>query len=165
MKISIANLSEGSHAFHFTAEPAHLGLSDYFTKPVSVDVTIEKTNREVFLKAAAKTSGRFSCDRCADEFDREVRTAYQMMYIYDEREKQQPHDEEVQVISSVTTAIDIADDVREFILLAVPQKLLCSDSCKGLCPHCGTNRNRGSCSCSAEEVDPQWGKLKSHFQN
>lgn len=165
MKISISNLSEGVHAFHFSAEPPHLGLGDNFTQLVSVDITLDKVSREVFLKAEVNTSGRFICDRCAEEFDRPVTAAYHMVYIYDEQGKHRYNEDEVTVLRGGTTFIDITDDIRQIVLLAVPLKLLCSERCSGLCPHCGKNRNYGDCSCNMKEIDPRWENLKKHFIN
>ena len=161
MKISISNLSEGVHTYHFSAEPENLGLGESFTKHVSLDITLEKASREVFLKVEAVAPGRFVCDRCVDEFDREVVAAYRMVYVYDEREKGGYDDDEVHVIHEATSVIDISDDIRQFLLLAVPLKLLCSDQCTGLCPRCGKNRNRGGCSCKLEEADPRWENLQN----
>lgn len=165
MKISISNLSEGVHEFHFSTEPTHLGLGDNFTKEVFVDVTVDKTSREVLLKAEATAFGTFTCDRCVGEFDRQVTATCQIMYIYDEREKYRYTDEEVQVLDLGTPFIDITDDIQQYILLAIPLKLLCKENCNGLCPHCGTNRNHEMCSCAVEEVDPRWQALKKHFPN
>ncbi len=165
MKISIANLSEGVHAYHFSAEPEHLALGENFTKQVSVDVALDKASREIFLKVKATTSGRFVCDRCVGEFNRDLVAAYRMAYMYDEREKENYGDDEVHFIREGTTVIDISEDIRQFLLLSVPLKLLCSDQCRGLCPRCGQNWNHGTCSCKTEETDSRWEKLEKHFKN
>jgi uncharacterized protein len=160
MKISIANLSEGVHAFHFSAEPVHFGLGSNFDNVVTIDVTLEKTNRELLLHAEASTVGTFICDRCIDEFRQELRATYEIVYLYDERETYRYPDDEVQVIAVGTTVIDITDDVRQYLLLAVPVKLLCKEGCKGLCPHCGTNHNYHACSCETDTKDSRWAALR-----
>ena len=43
--------------------------------------------------------------------------------------------------------VDITDDIREDILLSIPDRFKCSDDCKGLCPGCGANLNDESCRC------------------
>lgn len=165
MKISISNLSEGVHEFHFSAEPSHFGLGDNFTKEVAVDARVDKTSREISVKAVATAVGTFTCDRCVDEFVRQVIATYQMVYIYGENDKRQYSDGEVQTLALGTPFIDITDDIREYILLAIPLKLLCKENCKGLCPNCGTNRNHERCPCTMEEVDPSSQTLKKHFPN
>ncbi len=57
--------------------------------------------------------------------------------------------------------IDLGELVREQLYLALPMKPLCSDSCRGLCPHCGTNLNRGACDCRTEWRDPRFEKLRA----
>jgi uncharacterized protein len=59
-------------------------------------------------------------------------------------------------ISSEADVIDISNDVRDFSILAVPMKKLCSDNCKGLCSKCGQNLNEGDCQCSKDETDIRW---------
>ncbi len=45
--------------------------------------------------------------------------------------------------------IQVAEVLRQHVLLEVPMKPLCSNTCQGLCPDCGHNRNEGPCRCAA----------------
>ena len=49
--------------------------------------------------------------------------------------------------------------LRDDILLELPSKFLCKDSCKGLCPKCGKNLNMGRCGCPEKEPDPRLAAL------
>jgi uncharacterized protein len=49
--------------------------------------------------------------------------------------------------------LDLTADIREDILIAFPQRYLCSESCRGICPHCGQNRNREACRCAEGQAD------------
>ena len=40
--------------------------------------------------------------------------------------------------------------MRDEILLALPINPLCKESCRGLCPVCGGNRNVTACDCKTE---------------
>ena len=51
--------------------------------------------------------------------------------------------------------VDLTDDVREELLLAVPSCFYCSPDCKGICPMCGTNLNHASCSCDTQQAEPE----------
>jgi uncharacterized protein len=44
--------------------------------------------------------------------------------------------------------IDLRDDLRQVLLMALNPYPLCGPDCRGLCPSCGTNLNQGSCSCA-----------------
>jgi uncharacterized protein len=57
--------------------------------------------------------------------------------------------------------IDLAPLLREQVILAVPFAPLCSESCRGLCPVCGIDRNTGSCTCDPTPADPRWSALKN----
>ena len=48
----------------------------------------------------------------------------------------------------------------EQFLLSLPDKYLCSENCKGLCPHCGQNLNEKSCSCEQNAGHPGLAVLK-----
>jgi uncharacterized protein len=50
--------------------------------------------------------------------------------------------------------------VREHLLLALPIAPRCKESCKGLCPVCGINKNEAECTCVTKQTDPRWDKLK-----
>lgn len=54
----------------------------------------------------------------------------------------------------------LEDALKEQILLALPVKQICSAECKGLCPHCGTNLNTGSCNCAVSMPDARWSALE-----
>ncbi len=56
-------------------------------------------------------------------------------------------------------AIDLGDVIREQLYLALPMKPLCQESCKGLCPVCGANRNRETCQCQYQWEDPRMAVL------
>jgi uncharacterized protein len=61
--------------------------------------------------------------------------------------------------------IDLTPDIREDILISLPQNFICDESCKGLCPVCGADRNRKSCKCRAEKKpDAAWQALDGLFK-
>ncbi len=57
--------------------------------------------------------------------------------------------------------IDLAPLVRERILLALPDYVLCDPACKGLCSVCGANLNDGECGCDRTVPDPRLAALKN----
>ena len=57
--------------------------------------------------------------------------------------------------------LELNDVLREFILLTLPMQRVCRESCKGICPLCGQNRNQKECQCQAETSDDRWAALKS----
>ena len=51
--------------------------------------------------------------------------------------------------------VDLTDEVREELLLAVPSCFYWSPDCKGICPMCGANLNHASCSCDTQQAEPE----------
>ncbi len=54
----------------------------------------------------------------------------------------------------------LEDVLREQILLSLPARSTCSESCKGLCPRCGRNLNLESCNCPGPPPDTRWAALE-----
>lgn len=61
--------------------------------------------------------------------------------------------------------MELADSLREQVLLAVPIKFVCSEGCKGICASCGKNLNEGACGCAQKVSDPRWEALKDLRKN
>jgi uncharacterized protein len=43
------------------------------------------------------------------------------------------------------TVLDISQAIRDNLVTALPQRLLCREGCRGLCPVCGANLNEQDC--------------------
>ena len=50
--------------------------------------------------------------------------------------------------------IDLGEAIAEQLQLQVPFQPLCKETCKGICPHCGTDLNQTSCACKATGSHP-----------
>jgi uncharacterized protein len=160
MKIQIAGLSEGVHHFSFREPVADVNLGKEFGGEVEVEVMLEKSGKQLFVDADVRANGMFSCDRCTSPFSLALRAPYQMYYVWNSQDAELPDPSQVQVIPPGLPTIDLAEDVRQTVLLAVPLKLLCKDECRGLCPRCGADLNKESCSCPPEAVDARWASLR-----
>lgn len=51
--------------------------------------------------------------------------------------------------------LDMDEQIREQTEMEFPSRVLCHEDCRGLCPRCGTDLNRGSCDCKTKEIDPR----------
>ena len=56
---------------------------------------------------------------------------------------------------------DMSSAVREELILAIDQYVVCDPDCRGLCPQCGVNWNTDSCTCTENAVDPRWETLRA----
>jgi len=160
MKIQIGGLSEGLHHYRFRVAPGEMELGEQFLAGLVAEATLDKTPTQILVSCEMHAVGTFTCDRCLGVFTREVVASYRMVYVSEGGETRDLDPAEFQVIPPGLHVIDLAEDVRQSVLLAVPLKLLCKESCKGLCPTCGQNRNEGTCNCAEETVDSRWEGLR-----
>jgi len=137
------------------------GENDAFrmSSPVRLAFDIFKDGPQFRLVGQVQSALALSCCRCLDETALPVDLSFDLLYL--------PHSQnggegEVEVEDDdLTTAyyrdeqIDLGQLVLEQLYLAIPMKPLCRESCRGLCPECGTNLNAGTCSCVRERVDPR----------
>jgi uncharacterized protein len=165
LRINISKLSEGIRNYKLSTESKNVGLDDRFDKPIQLDVLIDKSVNQLCLKTKIETSGRFECDRCLEIFELPINSNYNMVYMYRQIPDIEQKSDEVKTINADTNYIDLTEDVREYILLALPIKTLCADNCAGLCPNCGTNLNTNKCSCITETHDGRWEPLSNLIKN
>ena len=50
--------------------------------------------------------------------------------------------------------------LRDFIIVNEPMQHLCQPECKGLCPHCGANRNTVECNCAEQHANLKLAALR-----
>lgn len=163
LTINISKLPEGIHTYDLESDAAELGLDERFIEPVGVHAVLSKTANQLHLKAVLTSRGSFQCDRCLDMFTQGLEATYQIVYVFEGATAHTEDTEgiELQVLPADANLIDLADDVRQYMLLGVPLKLLCKEECAGLCPTCGANLNTHPCSCVREATDPRWEQLKN----
>ncbi len=61
--------------------------------------------------------------------------------------------------------LELDEVVISDIILHYPQKYLCKDDCRGLCPKCGKNLNEGDCGCDRTQVDSRLEILKQLMED
>jgi uncharacterized protein len=105
------------------------------------------------------------CARCLEPVQYAVKRDFDLLYrpagsdIGDDKEVEL-QDRDAAISYYEGEGLELAEIVREQLLLAVPIKTVCNDACKGLCPHCGRNLNTGECECSQAAGDPRWDALR-----
>lgn len=131
---------------------------------LSLTLRLTRTCDNVSLTGTVEINLRPSCDRCLEAFSRHITIPLDVDLLpyrkEDSGEKEEGDAEDLNVSFYKGEEIDVSQILREMLVLEIPFRYLCSESCKGLCPRCGQNLNRGSCSCSASKGDPRFAILK-----
>lgn len=162
MKIQIAGLKEqlgASSAFTFAVTPLQLDLADaapWIQGEVEVSGTVTNTGRGLQVTGAISIPAAFTCTACLEDVTLKIESNFQETF----QEGCKPEEAEADWLFYQGDDIDIAEMIREYIILSEPLKPVCRDDCQGLCPRCGVNLNHGSCSCERKAMDPRLAELQ-----
>ena len=126
-----------------------------FTTPVAVTATAVNRASLVTLTLDCEYGYCRPCDRCGESFTRREEKVF--VHKLAQTLADEGNDD---YIETPDFTVELDEVVISDILLNLPQKNLCKEACKGLCPVCGQNLNLGTCSCSGESVDPRLAVLK-----
>lgn len=59
--------------------------------------------------------------------------------------------------------LDVDGMVLDEMMTDIPDKVLCREDCKGVCPKCGVNLNHQTCNCDRTELDPRMSIIREIF--
>jgi uncharacterized protein len=146
-------------------ETAETRDEDYeIAAPVHLVMDVHKDRDAYRVTGRVETRLRLECGRCLEPFEIPVDSAFELRYVPESANTGGEEDEVAE--DDLTTAfyrnetLDLGELLHEQFVLALPMKPLCSDACKGLCPECGTNLNKGTCDCKPAWKDPRLGALQ-----
>ena len=112
------------------------------------------SNRDVFLEVKGQAVWQGACSRCLAPLDRPLMVESQFLGSKDAdlvgRGSHTLGSQDLDVVFLPEDSLDEAELVREQFELQAPMHPLCVEDCKGLCPSCGKNWNKGLCQCRPE---------------
>jgi uncharacterized protein len=112
------------------------------------------------------------CGRCLGQFTLPVGQEIDLFYLPLVAGRPQEQEEEVELSDRDVVVgyyegdrLDLAEVMREQIVLGLPLRRLCRDDCRGRCPSCGQDLNAVRCSCppAEEPDDPRLAPLRKLF--
>jgi uncharacterized protein len=168
MHIRITDLSKGIHRQSLKEPASSLGLEEenlHFTKPVVVQFTLQKVGDQIVCQARVKAIVESECSRCLESVEREISGEMTILLTFSQGPSPEDGEHDVKIVPPGAKEVDVSEEIRQTILLAIPGKPLCRTDCRGLCPHCGTNLNHSACQCQVKVEDPRWSGLQKLFSN
>ena len=148
MIIEVARIEPEGSQYEGEEAPGILELKDEglirAKAPVRYRLGAQLVSDRLIVRGGVDTTIGFACSRCGKWFDEIV---------------SEPEFEVVREVSDKNEPVDLTPDIREAILLRFSNYPVCKPSCRGLCPRCGANLNRGICGCGAAPEDGRWGAL------
>jgi len=134
-------------------------------EPMEVHCEVSKNGDLVLARGWVKGKMLLLCDRCLQEFENGYKSYFEIHYRSKpeeiEGDPEEFPEDQVEIVYFDGDLLDIADQIRQTVLLSVPMRALCKEDCKGLCSRCGTNLNVEKCQCAEPPPDARWDALKN----
>lgn len=135
MKVYIDQIPESGLELTESCDPSTLDLNRgdiRFTDPINISAQITKGINCLCVDLKIDATIHLDCSRCLEEFTAPKSLEIKLNF---------------PIENKASGVIDLADNLREEIILNYPLKPLCRSDCLGLCPTCGQNLNKGKCNC------------------
>lgn len=154
LKVNVAELKASlgkAKLLAYDLQPQELDLSREdlpLEGTVRCEGRLTNTGGQLLLTARLKARVRRSCARCLKAFSAETGCRVQEQFYPAAAAPPE-------ALTYVGDVLDLAQPLREALLLAEPLRALCKEDCKGLCPKCGADLNEGDCGCARQGLDPR----------
>jgi uncharacterized protein len=134
-----------------------------FPAPATVRVEYYRAGQELFFHGHISDDVVGHCARCLEEYVFALEKDFSVVLVprRDPPPEAELSGDDLDLSFYEGDEIDLSPLVREQIILALPTRPLCRETCKGLCPQCGTNLNLLTCSCTASSADPRLAVLRN----
>ena len=146
----------------FLAEALGDAEVDAAASQARLRATVNVVADNVLVRGWLKGSLTVPCGACLEPALLPLDTRVSFTYVPSDSSDEGEPDEDADSIDDVDFAhhdgvlLDLAPELREALILAVPYAPRCEEDCRGLCPHCGENRNRVDCGHAAGVPDPRF---------
>ena len=135
MKIETVKLQDQKEIVlleHWSGKDFDLDMPGWqYPGSLAVEAKVKRDAAIVEAQVQVKAQTCLICSRCHKEFSKNLDQDFRFIYPYD--------------LSQKVLCLD--EDIRSELILAAPQKILCSEVCKGLCSRCGADLNEEKCHC------------------
>ena len=146
--VDVARLAKGGEWFRgeTAADLLELGESEFVTPQggMRYALKVEIIGTELLVRGEVRQRLSCVCSRCAESFETEV-VDPEFVCSYE--------------INAATDFVDLTEELREAIILALPGYPVCREACQGLCMACGANLNEAACTCRQDGKDGRWSAL------
>ena len=142
--------------------PEHLGL-ELIRVPVGAELTLrlrlESVSEGVLVSATVQAPLEGECGRCLREISDSIEVSFQELYAYEHSTTEDTTDED-EVGRMQGDLIDLEPELRDAVVLALPNHPLCRADCPGLCPECGVHWDELPEDHHHRQVDSRWAALE-----
>lgn len=124
---------------------AYEGTPDFdeltFTAPVLLTAQYGSFDDTIRVKGNLRASLAASCTRCLRDTTCRIEAGFDEVFV------PSAGSGDCYSYNRETKRVSLDQMIYDLLQTETPMRVLCSDSCKGLCPVCGEDLNNGPCGC------------------
>ncbi|MBQ7258179.1 MAG: DUF177 domain-containing protein [Abditibacteriota bacterium] len=133
--------------------------------PIQGCLKFTNTHGLIYVKGSFKTEVKMMCGRCLEYFNVAIeREIEEVLPVTGETDDENFLDD-LETPVFVNYVLDLSELLRQYILVEVPIKPLCNESCKGICIGCGANLNTEKCKCEDKTNNNPFADLLKDFNS
>ena len=119
-----------------------------FVGEIHGHLQLSRRVEDVYVKGSFSASVEVECRYCVEPFATSISGDIEVQfYPADVATSSDPWQADTGERYYLGDTIDLSEEVRQSLILEIPNWPLCSEECKGLCPQCGENLNVVDCGC------------------
>lgn len=141
-------------------DPMWEGTGFSLREPLRVDLEAAEVGEGVLVRGEFEGTVEAECRRCLTQVPVKLRDRVDMLFESLTGSETEELAGEVYPLPARGDVLDVSEAFREQVLLRMPDYVLCSEECRGLCPQCGTDLNRATCDCAPAAEPTAWEALK-----
>ncbi len=134
-------------------------------RDIEFEGSTERIAEKAHLRGRFTTETEIECARCLEPVTKSLEIEFDDVFVDPANEgvadEMAVAEADLNESIAIDGKIDVAEVIREQIILTLPEQTFCRADCKGLCPKCGENLNLIDCNCTESESDPRWAALKN----
>lgn len=172
LNVQVTDIPEEGLDLADEVQPDEIGLlpeEAQVSGPLSLSAHLTNVGDHVYVEGVIDGTFVRECVRCLKRYEAYAEVPFQTAYqasdttartrgrgratkdhrqTSDEEGDPKASDQEYEVYACSGDRVELAEMLREHIILSTPMQLLCHEECRGLCPVCGQDRNEHPCRCS-----------------
>jgi uncharacterized protein len=141
-------------------DPLWEGSGLELVEPLRLDLHAQTVGDGVLVRGRVTTRLGLECRRCLEPVRVAVEDEVTLLYEPLAEGEEDELEGEVYPLPARGDELDLGPALREELILRVPDFVVCSDTCRGLCPSCGANLNETTCQCVPEPETSPWSALE-----
>ena len=126
----------------FTIDEPSMDLDeDLHAEDIHCDVHVSRVQQGIMAEADCSAKIEMECTHCLEPFTGTLSAHFEELFAF----RFLRENTEAENTLPESGYMELADLVRDYLVMEIPYAPICKEDCKGLCPVCGKNLNEGPC--------------------